>query len=200
MGKHKPVEIDRWAAQSRKNAKKKPTLNQLSKVHNMSADLLIIAVYVAVLAILASRDVAVALAAVTVSCLFSSSAAFDVATSLQVHLFYMITYAIFACLSRSHAVILAMSLMVVLNIFMALDAHYYAQTKTWAFNHYIVNTSLVHLAIVLSLFHGRTNVISYHSVHARLRNLFAGAAYLSRSRFISSGNTIKTNKITEARP
>lgn len=166
----------------------------------MSVDLLIIAVYLVALIMLASRDAAVAFGVMAVSCAFSSSILFDMATSVQVHLFYIITSLIFIGLSRSRAPAIAMSLMVVLNIFMALDAHYYAQTKTWAFNHYAVNTSLVHLAIVLSLFHGRTNVISYHSIHARLRNLFAGAAYLSRSRFISSGNTIKTNKITEARP
>ena len=162
------------------------------------SDLVTIAVYIAATLILTSRGVIAPFLAVMVCCIYGASNLFDISTAVQAHLFIMITYLTLIPFATDKKVKISMFLMVLLNIVMTWDAHFYGQIQTWHFTHYATNTTLIHCIIISSLFIGKRNIIHNNLLYAGIRRMLNSTAAISGDRQLPRVDTDEADKRNKA--
>lgn len=171
----------------------------------IASDLVIVAAYVLVSLILTSKGVIAPFLAVLICCIYGNSSLFDASTAVQAHLFYVITYLIIILLSfderirASNPAKLSMFMMVILNVVMAWDAHNYANIQTWHYLNYATNTTLIHLAIICTLFAGRKRILRDNLLYVGLRRMLADTATVSSTGQLPSSGNSKRNQIKKAK-
>ncbi len=164
----------------------------------LSPDSITLIAYVVAVGLLTSRDAAVSLLVVIICCAYANSKLYDMSTAVQVHLFYVITSLTLIPFVKSWAVITSMTMVVLLNIVMTWDAHFYGQIQTWHFTHYATNTTLIHCIIISSLFIGKRNIIHNNLLYAGIRRMLNSTTAISGDRQLPSVDTDEADKRNKA--